>query len=173
MKNASHDHVLKIVLSGLFAAIIFVLTAFVPIPLGHGYANAGDVFVVLSGVMLGPWAGMAASGVGSAMADLYLGYSVYAPATFVIKGLMAACAFLIFRGIGRGRSALVRHVVSYIVCEMIMVLGYFLFETALFGFAVALADVFGNLLQAAFSAGTGIALSAVLKKTRVFEGGIK
>ena len=56
---------------------------------------------------------------------------------------------------------------------MIMVLGYFLFETALFGFAVALADVFGNLLQAAFSAGAGIALSAVLKKTRVFEGGIK
>ena len=58
MKTASHDRVLKIVLSGLFAAVIFVLTAFVPIPLGHGYANAGDVFVVLSGVMLGPWAGL-------------------------------------------------------------------------------------------------------------------
>ena len=73
MNKSSHDKILKIVLSGLFAAVIFVLTAFVPVPLGHGYANAGDAFVVLSGMMLGPWAGLAAAGVGSAMADLYLG----------------------------------------------------------------------------------------------------
>ncbi len=171
MKTASHDRVLKIVLSGLFAAIIFVLTAFVPIPLGHGYANAGDAFVVLSGIMLGPWAGLAASGVGSALADLYLGYSVYAPATFIIKGLMAVCAFLIFKSV-KGKAekpAVLAIALAYIVGELIMVSGYFLFETILFGIGVAIADVLGNLLQAAFGAGVGIALTTVLMKTRVMD----
>ena len=166
MKLSSHDRIIKIVLSGLFAAIIFVLTAFFPIPLGHGYANAGDVFVVLSGIMMGPWAGLAAAGVGSAMADLYLGYSVYAPATFVIKGLMAVVACLIFKFLKNKR---LKTAVSYIVCELIMVSGYFLFETIFFGIGVALADIVGNLLQAAFGAAVGITLTSVLMKTRVMN----
>lgn len=173
MKTASHSRILKIVLSGLFAAIIFVLTAFFPIPLGHGYANAGDAFVVLSGIMLGPWAGLAASGVGSAMADLYLGYSVYAPATFVIKGLMAACAFLIYRAARTRKNIFLKTVLPYVVSEIIMVLGYFLFETILFGIGVALADAIGNLLQAAFGACVGIALTTVLLRTRVMDAFLK
>ena len=170
MKLTSHDRILKIVLSGLFAAVIFVLTAFFPIPLGHGYANAGDVFVVLSGIMMGPWAGLAAAGVGSALADLYLGYSVYAPATFVIKGLMAIAAHFLFRAVHQKR---VKTVIAYAVCELIMVSGYFLFETVFFGIGIALADVAGNLLQAVFGAGVGIALTTVLLKTRVINKYVK
>ena len=170
MTLTSHDRILKIVLSGLFAAVIFVLTAFFPIPLGHGYANAGDVFVVLSGIMMGPWAGLAAAGVGSALADLYLGYSVYAPATFVIKGLMAIAAYFLFRAVHQKR---VKTVIAYAVCELIMVSGYFLFETVFFGIGIALADVAGNLLQAVFGAGVGIALTTVLLKTRVINKYVK
>ena len=33
------------------------------------------------------------AGLGSALADVFSGYLVYAPATFVIKGLMALVAF--------------------------------------------------------------------------------
>lgn len=170
MKTASHASVRKIVLSGLFAAVIFVLTAFVPIPLGHGYANAGDAFVVMSGVILGPWAGFAASALASAMADLYLGYTVYAPATFLIKGLMALAASFI--GIS-GKKAFIKIACAYIASEIIMVLGYFLFETLFFGVYVALADVPGNLIQAAFGAGVGIALTSVVLKTQVIREYLK
>ena len=166
MKLSSHERIYKIVLSGLFAAIIFVLTAFLPIPLGHGYANAGDVFVVLSGILLGQWTGAAAGGVGSALADLYLGYSVYAPATFLIKGLMAVCAFFVHK---TAKNKRLKNTVSYVVCELIMVSGYFLFETLFFGIGIALADVIGNLLQAAFGACVGIALTTILSKTRAMD----
>lgn len=169
MNKSSHDKILKIVLSGLFAAVIFVLTAFVPVPLGHGYANAGDAFVVLSGMMLGPWAGLAAGGVGSAMADLYLGYSVYAPATFVIKGLMAVCACLLSRSLKTKKSLIIKIGFVYAVCESVMVLGYFLFETVFFGIGIALADVIGNLLQALFGLVVGTALTSVVMKTRVIN----
>lgn len=170
MKLSSHDRILKIVLSGLFAAIIFVLTAFFPIPLGHGYANAGDVFVVLSGIMMGPWAGLAAAGAGSALADLYLGYSVYAPATFIIKGLMAVAAHFLFK---TSKLRRIKTVISYIACELFMVSGYFLFETLFFGIGIAIADVVGNLLQAAFGAGAGIALTTVLIKTHAIDKYLK
>ncbi len=169
MNKSLHDKILKIVLSGLFAAVIFVLTAFVPVPLGHGYANAGDAFVVLSGMMLGSWAGLAAGGVGSAMADLYLGYSVYAPATFVIKGLMAVCACLLSRSLKTGKSLIIKIGFVYAVCESVMVLGYFLFETVFFGIGIALADVIGNLLQAVFGLVVGTALTSVVMKTRVIN----
>ena len=42
---------------------------------------------------------MAAAGIGSMMADLFSGYAVYAPATFVIKALMALAAYLLYRHI--------------------------------------------------------------------------
>lgn len=170
MKLSSHDRVMKIVLSGLFAAIIFALTAFFPIPLGHGYANAGDVFVVLSGIMMGPWAGLAAAGAGSALADLYLGYSVYAPATFIIKALMAVCAYFLFK---TSKFPRIKTVISYFACELIMVSGYFLFETLFFGIGIALADVAGNLLQAVFGACAGIALTTALIKMHAIDKYLK
>ena len=168
MNKTLHEKILKIVLSGLFAAVIFVLTAFVPIPLGHGYANAGDAFVVLSGMMLGPWAGLAAAGVGSAMADLYLGYSVYAPATFVIKGLMAVCACLISRALKTRKSLMIKSAFVYAVCESIMVLGYFLFEGVLYGFVPSALNIPANAMQGLAGLVIGIILVKLFEKTKMF-----
>ena len=163
MKLSSHDRIIKIVLSGLFAAIIFVLTAFFPIPLGHGYANAGDVFVVLSGIMMGPWAGLAAAGVGSAMADLYLGYSVYAPATFVIKALMVLVAVSIKRATPKLPDIL-RAILSGVAAELVMVTGYFLYEIILYGAAGALLNIPFNLAQGGIAITAATVLSFVLSR---------
>lgn len=52
-----------------------------------GYVNIGDTVVLLSGVLFGPLTGLAAGGLGSALADLLLGYGFWAPWTLLIKGL--------------------------------------------------------------------------------------
>lgn len=162
----------KIVLSGLFAAVIFVLTALLPIPLGHGYAHAGDCFVLLAGIMLGPWAGMAAAGFGSMLADVFLGYYIiYAPATLVIKALMALTAALLCRR-AKNKSPRMSCLISAAACvcaEAIMVFSYFLYETVLFGVGVALIDCPGNLLQAAFGSVTATLLLLTLKKTKIAD----
>ncbi|MBR4870244.1 MAG: ECF transporter S component, partial [Oscillospiraceae bacterium] len=86
-----------------------------------------------------PYAAVTA-GLGTAMADVLLSYTLYAPATFVIKALMALCAGALARGkLGR--------VVAAILAECIMVGGYFLFETVLYGVAGAVPALAGNSVQ--------------------------
>ena len=90
----------RITLAALFAALIYVATAFLMVPLpGSGYANFGDCFIILGALILGPVYGAAAAGIGSAISDLFLGYVIYAPATLVIKALMAVAAALLFKGL--------------------------------------------------------------------------
>ncbi len=144
----------RLTLSGLLAAVICVMTLIaVPLP-ANGYANLGDCFVIVSGVLLGPVYGPCAAAIGSMLADLFLGYAVYAPATFVIKGLMALAVGLITTHLSTVKSwkAVLLIILSAIVSELVMVLGYFLFETILYGYGVALADTLGNSVQGAVGA---------------------
>ena len=58
----------------------------IPSPL-KGYINLGDGIVLLAAWVLPLPYGLVAAGLGSALADLFSGYVVYAPATFAIKAL--------------------------------------------------------------------------------------
>ena len=121
-----NQKVRKLVLSALMAALVYVATSIIQIPSPvNGYVNLGDCFVLLSGWLLGPWYGAAAAGIGSMLVDLLSGYGHYVPGTLIIKGLDALAAALIFRALGRGKTAML---VSGIVGETIMVLGYFFYN---------------------------------------------
>ena len=79
----------QIVMTALFMALCCTATMVIHVPSPtQGFVNLGDCMVLLSGWLLGPWYGMAAAGVGSAMADVLLSYAHYAPGTLVIKGAM-------------------------------------------------------------------------------------
>ena len=84
----------RIVMAAMLVALTTVATMIVKIPSPlKGYINIGDCVVLLAGWSLSPLYGFLAAGIGSALADLFSGYIVYAPATFLIKGLMALMAF--------------------------------------------------------------------------------
>ena len=93
----------KIVLAALFAAFACVATMSIriPTPGTGGYIHPGDAVVILSGIILGPHWGLLAAGIGSALADLLGGYFIYVPITFVIKGVVAFAAGLIYQKIGK------------------------------------------------------------------------
>ena len=127
----------KLVLSALMAALVYVATSIIQIPSPmSGYVNLGDCFVLLSGWLLGPWYGGAAAGIGSMLVDLLGVYAHYAPGTLVIKAVDAIAAALIFRALGRGKNAML---VSGIVGEVIMVLGYFAYASTILGKGLAAA----------------------------------
>ena len=93
MKN---DHVYKMSLSALFAALCYIGFAYfkIDIPVGSEKTafHLGNVFCVLAALFIGPfWGGMAGA-VGMTIADLTSGYVTSAPKTFVLKlciGLIA------------------------------------------------------------------------------------
>lgn len=87
----------KIVLTGLMMALVTLSTSVIKIPTTNGYIHLGDGFVFLSAILLGPYYGAFAAGVGSAAADILGGYAQWALPTLVIKGLMALLVGLLGR----------------------------------------------------------------------------
>lgn len=124
-------NVQKLTLCGVMAALVFVMTYFpkIPVPVTGGYVHLGDGAIFLSVLLLGPL-GIPAAAVGSMLSDLIGGYMVYVLPTFLIKGLVALVALL-----------------SFLLAEAVMVLGYFLLEWALYGVASAAAAIGPNVVQ--------------------------
>lgn len=89
----------EIVLSSIFTGIVFVFTVIFTIatPATRGFFNVGEAGVYLSAIIGGPIVGAIAGGLGSALADIFLGYTWYAPGTFVIKALEGFIVGWLFR----------------------------------------------------------------------------
>lgn len=138
---------------GVLAAAIFLLTAFVRIPIPAGYLNLGDVGVFLAALLLPAGYAALCAGVGSALADL-IGFPLYAPVTLVVKGLAA----LVFALLWRRLPGKLRYLAFLAV--LLIPLGYFLYELVIAG-AFAWADLPLNLLQSAVGAGLAWALDRV------------
>ena len=79
---------LPIALTAVFTALVCVATMMfvLYVPATEGYFNLGETMVYTTAILFGPYVGAIAGGLGSALADLLLGFSIYAPATLVIKG---------------------------------------------------------------------------------------
>ena len=160
-----NQKVRKLVLSALMAALVYVATSIIQIPSPvNGYVNLGDCFVLLSGWLLGPWYGAAAAGIGSMLVDLLSGYGHYVPGTLIIKGLDALVAALIFRALGRGKTAMLG---SGIAGETIMVLGYVAYASMILGKGLAAAaSIPGNIVQGIAGIAIGLALAVLLQKAK-------
>lgn len=78
-------------MTGLFAAMIYVLTAWLHIPTGAGYTHAGDGLIYLAASMLPTPYAMAAGAIGAGLADGLSGFVVWLPGTIVIKAITALC----------------------------------------------------------------------------------
>ena len=162
------QNIRTLVTAALMAALACVATMIIKIPSPmKGYINLGDSVVLLAGWGLPPAYGFLAGGLGSALADLFSGYPVYVPATFVIKGMMALIA--------RGGFALLRsklgetaaRILSAAAAEIMMIIGYFIAAGFLYGFGPAMLNVPANAVQGIASVAIGILLINFIKKSKV------
>ena len=140
---------------GAFTCVVTMVIAF-PIPATNGFINIGDAVVMITGLMFGPIIGGIAGGIGSSLADLFLGYAIYAPATLVIKGLEGFFVGLIANP-KKNHKWNYRDFVAVIVGGFIMIIGYFLYEVMIFGLPSALYEfILNSIIQ--FGLGSIIAL---------------
>ena len=172
----------QLILAALMAAFTCIATMIIKIPTPtFGYIHLGDSLVLLCGIVFGPFIGGLAAGIGSMLSDIFSGYASWAPATFLIKALTAGIMGFLFRRLkhtlrvsqydtllwsGRIMYKISAHgnsicvIIGGLAGETIMVIGYFLYETALAAFAS------GGFTKAALYAGavssaTGIPFNIV------------
>ncbi len=88
----------EVAFTASFTAMVFLSTTLFYIALisSTGFFNIGEAFVYLAALLGGPIVGMIAGGLGAAMADMVLGYGVYAPATLILKGMEGFVAGFIY-----------------------------------------------------------------------------
>lgn len=169
MKMNSQNTTRNIVTAALLAALVCVATMLIKVPSPlKGYLNLGDGIVLLCGWLLSPVYGFLAAGIGSALADLFAGYVIYVPATFVIKGLMAVVAYYGFRLLGKRIGNIPAMVLAGVLAEIIMVLGYYVFEGFLYGFAESLVNIPANAVQGVAGIILGTVLNKTFQKTNLF-----
>lgn len=175
MKKTTHTQILKMVMTALFAALTFVATYIIRIPtVTGGYIHLGDCFVLLSGWMLGPVYGVLAAGIGSMLTDIAVGYVAWAPATLVIKGLVALTGWGLYAALAkllRGGWKIAGRVGAAVAAELLMALGYFLFEAAVLGqgLTAAAAGVPANLVQGAVGVAAGVLVATLLSYSKLTD----
>ncbi len=158
----------KLVMAALIAALTCIATMIIKIPSPlKGYINLGDCIVLVGGWMLSPAYGFLAAGLGSALADIFSGYVAYAPATFIIKGLMAIIAFYGFKLTNKKLGNLPSRIISGAAAEILMIIGYLGFESFLYGFAPSLVNVPANGVQGLAGLIIGILLITAFEKNKI------
>ena len=87
----------RLIFAAVFAAIIFVATSYLKVPLPvMGYVHLGDGIIFLAATLLPMPYAICAAAIGASFADLMAGYSQYILATFILNDI-ANVIFTIFK----------------------------------------------------------------------------
>ncbi len=165
----------KLVTAALFSAIICVATFVVkiPSPATGGYFNLGDCFVLLAGLYLGIGYGAFAAGLGSALADILSGYVHYAPATFIIKYIMAITFCFVFKAVSKRNHKLAK-LTGGLAAESIMIFGYFAYEAVILKYGIAaFGSIISNTFQGIIGIVAAIAISVAIGKSKTLTNYFK
>lgn len=142
-----------IVITALFIALTYVFTAFVnirlPIAANGGLIHLGNVPLFIAAIQFGRKVGAIAGGVGMALFDLLSGWTLWAPFTLVIVGLMGYVTGLI----AERKDKFGWYVLAFVIACAIKVAGYYIAEAIIYqNILVPVSSIPGNILQVAAAA---------------------
>lgn len=166
----------KLVMTALMMALTYIATVFVrvPIPFTQGYVHLGDTMVFMSALVLGRKYGIAAAGIGTALADILGGFAAWAPWTFVIKAgmvvILGTAAATADRKKGKKSAVMLKIelAVGMLIAGAFMVAGYFLAEGVMYGnFVSAALGIPWNIGQFAVGMVLALTLQEALCRTQL------
>ncbi|GAA0069708.1 ECF transporter S component [Clostridium sardiniense] len=145
--SGEDSRIKMLVLTGLMIALVFISGSIIRIPTLNGFMQPGDCMVLLSAVLLGKKYGTAAGAIGMALVDILGGYIIWAPFTFIIKGLMVlTVAILIERAKKKNFNT---YLVAFIVAGLVDIIGYFICNAIMGGLIMGASNGFvGSIIYA-------------------------
>lgn len=141
-------HVADIAVCAVFTALICVFTMFIQIrifPTEGGMVHIGNVPLFFVSAYFGKRTGAVSGGIGMCLSDLLTGWTLYAPATLVVAGIMG----FVFGRIVDRKPSMPRLLLAVLAVLGIKLAGYYLFEAAFVyqNMAAPAVNVPGNVIQ--------------------------
>ncbi len=166
---------IDIVQISLMAAITFIATSVIHVPTFMGVLHLGDSMVFLSAILFGRKKSAAASAVGMCLFDLISGYTLWAPFTFVIKGVMGYIAGTIAYRKDYNGNNLSNNIFAFVVAGIWMIAAYYIGGAIILTFIskefalkqaliISLKDIPTNIIQVIGGIALALPLIAALKK---------
>ena len=148
-------------MTAIFAALVYVVTAYLHIPTYNGYVHCGDGFIFIAACLLPMPYSVIVGVLGAMLADLLTGFAIWAPGSMIIKGLLA----LLFT-CKSNKILTVRNLIMLLPAALISAGGYYLYEVLITGsFVASLAGIPGSLTQAAASSTVFVVLGIALDRS--------
>ena len=137
-------------ITALFIALTYVFTAFVnvrlPITANGGLIHLGNVPLFICAILFGKKSGALAGGIGMGLFDLLSGWTLWAPFTLIIVGIMG---FTVGKLTEDHRHQNIKwYVIAIAAACVIKVVGYYIAEVIIYGNPLApVSSIPGNLVQ--------------------------
>lgn len=155
---------------GIMAAIVYIATRFMPIPVGSGAVfHIGDSMVYLAAILLGKKKGVIAAVLGMTIFDLTTPYFYWAPFTLIVKGGMAYLTAVIAYRKGYAGENLFNNLFAFIIAGIWMIFGYLVSGLLVYKIMsneplLALKDIIPNIGQVIVGIALALPLSLALVK---------
>ena len=159
LRHATTD----MVLAGMGIALVFVATLInIKLPIGQGgLIHLGNVPLFLFAILFGKKTGAIAGAFGMGLFDLMGGWTPWAPATFMVVGLMGYTVGLV----AERNDSTAGYVLAVVLACVIKVAGYYVAEALIYGnWVQPVLSIPGNLMQIGVAALIVLPMAGTLKK---------
>lgn len=163
-----------LILSAMLIALVFISTLFLnirlPIAANGGLVHLGTAMLFIVSILFGPKKGAIAGALGMGLFDLVSGWTLWAPFTFIARGLQGYVVGKIAWSFNRQGDSLVLNIFAVIVSIPVMLAGYYVCEAVLFSsWMIPLASIPGNLVQNFVGIIIAIPVCIVLSRMKIFK----
>lgn len=155
--------------TALLISLVFVATRFInirlPIASNGGLVHLGNTMLFISSIVFGKKKGACAGAFGMGLFDLLSEWAIWAPFTFIIRGVMGYIIGKISWSNNKRGNDITTNIFAIILSGVWMIFGYFVTEMILYGnYIQAMSSIPGNITQIVIGIIIGVPISKILKK---------
>lgn len=168
-KQANRINTRDLVESVLLVSLVYIATRFIniriPMTASGGLVHLGNVMLFISAIVFGPKKGAIAGAFGMGLFDLLSEWAMWAPFTFVIRGIMGYIIGKIAWSNNKKGNSMILNIGAIVVSAIWMIFGYYIAEGILYGNWISpVASIPGNIIQIVVGLIIGIPAAKALKQ---------
>ena len=130
--------------------------------------HLGNTMLFTIAIIFGKKKGAIAGAIGMGLFDLLSAWAIWAPFTFVIRGVMGYIIGVISWGDNKKGNSIIRNIVAIVISGIWMLAGYYIAEVILYGnWASPVASIPGNITQLVVGLIISVPLTKALKAANI------